>query len=350
VLHIDGAQLAYEGDIVTANAYAGGRHADYTTDLANERFTVTGGSLRVDLRQLTGIPIAVTGETLEMISGVVDQANTLHNQISLDWQPRRDLSVLGQLRTLDDHLASEHVQVRFRYHQVTNVVLEVTRNYDHDWQWDPSLVMPSDDPTAARRYLDLGPVLPQLIASLRGGTLISDNVDLTARTTLAADLSSDSADKSSFTPSYVELGGALDVRLRREVSVGISVLNRQTEREDFVPIVDLPGVAQALPPSAATGETSFTELGARARMQLGVRQFSATVEIYGRATHYAELYRDPTDPVPTHDTRGGGRISVDAWIGKQLRLFASYEVSSALDFEPEITSYKSVKLTMTGTY
>src|SRR5581483_2119682 len=188
----------------------------------------------------------------------------------------------------------------------------------------------SDDPTAARRYLDLGPTLPQIVASLRGGALIADNVDVSVRTTLAGDLSKDGVTKSSFSPSYLELGGAVDVRLRRELAIGISALNRQTDREDYVPVIDLAGIPQALPPNAATGETSFTELGARARLSLGARQFSSTVEIYGRSTRYAELYRDPLDPIATSDIRGGGRVSVDAWIGKQLRLFAAYEVSSAL--------------------
>jgi hypothetical protein len=182
--------------------------------------------------------------------------------------------------------------------------------------------------------------------------LLFDNVDLSQRTTLAGDLTKDGVARSSFSPAYAEFGGAIDIRLRRELAIGVSGLNRQTERDDVVPVLDLGGITQALPASAATGETDLTELGARARLSLGARRFSSTVEVYGRSTHYAALYRDadPMDRVPRSDVRGGGRVSVDAWIGKQLRLFASYEVSSALDFVPEITSYKSVRLTMTGTY
>jgi hypothetical protein len=41
---------------------------------------------------------------------------------------------------------------------------------------------------------------------------------------------------------------------------------------------------------------------------------------------------------------------VDAWIGKRLRLFASYDVSSAVALTPEVTAYKSLRLTMTGVY
>jgi hypothetical protein len=351
VLHLDGALLAYEGDIVTATAYAGGRHADYTTDLTNEGFAVAGASLRIDLRQLAGLPITVTGETLSLTSNVDDQPDSAHRQFELEWQPRRDLSVLAQARTLDDKLANERLTFRARYHEVTNLVFDVMRRFDNDWRWDPTLVV-ADDPTTARRYLDLGPVLPQLVVSLRGGTLLAENVDFTARTTVAADLTPSGTAKSSYSAAYVEVGGALEVRLRRAVAVGVSALSRQTDRDELVdgPITDVRLIAQPLPPSAATGETGFTELGTRLRLSLGARTLSAMLELYGRRTSYARDYVDPTNPIDPRDVRGGGRVTVDAWIGKQLRLFASYDLSTAIAFSPEITSYKSLRLTMTGVY
>ena len=351
VLHLDGALVAYDGDVVTASAYAGGRHPDYTVDLADERFAVVGASLRVDLRRLVALPIAVTGETLSLTSYVAGQPDSSHRQLGIDWQPRRDLTVVGQVRTLDDKIANAHLQLRARYHQVTNLVLDVVRRLDTDWRWDPSLIS-ADDPTSARRYLDLGPVLPQLVASLRGGTLIAENVDLFARGTIAGALTRSGEPGSSFSAAYVELGGALEVRLRRTVSVGTSGLYRRTNRDDLVggPVTDLRLVAQPLPPSAATGENSFTELGTRVRMSLGARRFSAMIELYGRRTRYPELYVDPTNSILTSDVRGGGRVTVDAWIGKRLRLFAAYDLSSALELSPEITSYKSLRLTMTGVY
>lgn len=351
VLHLDGGLIAYDGDIVSASAYGGGRHADYTTDLTNERYAVTGASLRVDFRKLVALPIAITAQSLSLTSYVADQPDSTHRQLAVDWEPRRDLTLTAQLRTLDDKLANERLQLRARYHEVTNLVFDVTRRFDTDWRWDPSLITP-DDPTSARRYLDLGPVLPQVIASLRGGTLIAENVDLLARTTIAADLSGATAQRSSFSAAYVEAGGAVELRLRRTVAVGASALTRQTERADPAggPVTDVRLVAQPLPPSSATGERSFTEIGARARMSLGARRLSALLEIYGRRTHYAELYVDPTNPVDTSDIRGGGRVTVDAWIGKRLRLFAAYDVSSAIEHLPEITSYKSLRLAMTGVY
>jgi hypothetical protein len=354
MLHLDGALLAYDGDVVTASVYAGGRHTDYTTALASERYGVAGASARVDLRRLASLPIAITGETLAVASGVAGQPDSSHRQLEIDWQPRRDFTVFGQVRTLDDKIANERVQFRARYHEVTNLVFDVMRRFDTDWRWDPSLIAPdrADDPTTARRYLDLGPVLPQVITSLRGGTLIAENVDLLARTTIATDLTKTGEPKTSFSAAYVELGGALEVRLRRTAALGVSLLSRQTKREDLAsgPITDVRLVAQPLAPSAATGERGFTEAGARMRMSLGARRFSGMVEVYGRQTRYAEIYRDPTNPVDTSDFRGGGRVTLDAWIGKRLRLFASYDLSSAIEHTPEITSYKSLRLTMTGIY
>jgi hypothetical protein len=353
VLHLDGGLLAYDGDVVTASAYAGGSHADYVTtaELADERYAVTGASLRVDLRRLASLPIAFTGETVAVTRGPAGQSDSTHRQLEVDWQPRLDFTVFAQLRTLGGSLASERLQFRGRYRQVTNLVFDVMRRFGTDWRWDPSFLA-ADDPMSARRYLDLGPVVPQLIASLRGGTLIAENVDLLARTTIAADLSKPGEPRSSFSAGYVELGGALEVRLRRTVAVGASALSRQTTREDVPggPIIDVRLSPQPLPPSESTGERGFTEAGARMRMSLGARRFSAMAEVYGRQTRYAIAYRDPTNRIDTSDFRGGGRVTLDAWIGKRVRLFASYDLSSAIEYTPQITSYKSLRLTMTGVY
>jgi hypothetical protein len=54
--------------------------------------------------------------------------------------------------------------------------------------------------------------------------------------------------------------------------------------------------------------------------------------------------------IPTQDYRGGGRVTVDAWIGARLRLFASYELSSRLDLQREIYGFKSLRLMMEGVY
>jgi len=351
VLHLDGALVAYDGDIASATAYVGGRHADYTTDLTSERYLVAGGALRVDLRKLVGLPIAITGETMSLTSYAADQPDSAHRQLAIDWQPHRDLTLTGQLRTLDDKLASERLQLRARYHEVTNLAFEVERRFDTDWRWDPSLIV-ADDPTIARRYLDLGPVLPQVVASLRAGTLIAENVDLVARGAIAADLTGTDATRSSFSAAYAELGGAVEVRLRRTFALGASALTRRTSRVDPPggPVTDVRLVAQPLPASAETGENSFTEFGARARMSLGARRLSGLIEVYGRRTRYPALYVDPTNPIPTSDLRGGGRVSVEAWIGKRLKLSAAYDATTAIDQTPEITLYKSLRLTMTGAY
>jgi hypothetical protein len=202
----------------------------------------------------------------------------------------------------------------------------------------------------ARRYLDLGPPRPQTLFSLRGGTLIAENIDLFARVAASTDESDELTPPQAYTASYLELAGAAEIRLRRTVVLGASVLTRTTERQVMAPIIDERNTTQPLPESAAMGEDRFVEIGLTGRMTLGARRFSALLELYGRRTKFAQAYEDPLLPIELFDTRGGGRFTVDAWVGKRIRLFASYDVSSALASAPEITGYKSLRLTMTGVY
>lgn len=350
VIHLDGVLASYDGKVVTATGYTGFRHSDYTRDQSIKRAAVAGGSLRVDLRGLpTALPIAVQTEYLALGSAL-EQPATSSALLQADWRPRRDFAVIGQIRALDRKIANQRLEIRARYRQVTNFVLDVMHRDQDDWRWDPSLVA-TEDPTAPRRYLDLGPVVPQLVASVRAGTLIAENVDLYVRGAAAADVSKQGEVKSSFAAPYVEIGGALELRLRRTVSIGASALTRQTHRDPAPGILDDHMTIDPLPTNPAVrGEDGFTEVGTSVRMTLGARKFSALFELYGRRTSYPAIYVDPILAVPASDVRGGGRFTLDAWVGRQLRLFAALDMSSAFDFAPEITGYKSLRLMMSGVY
>jgi hypothetical protein len=355
VLHLDGLYAAYEGKTLTAAIYSGTRHSDYSRDQSPNRPLAAGATLRFDLRGLTDkVPIVVTGDVMGLTkSSVTGEDNVDTEQIEIDWRPRRDVVVLGAIRGVNGVLANQHVEVRTRYRQVTNFVFDVTRTFDADWRWDPSLVTrPTEDLTEARRYLDLGPVLPQILASARAGTLIAENIDLLARIATATDTTKRGTKVDTFSAPYVEGGGALEVRLRRQAAFGLSFLRRVNTRTIAMAdlIVDEHGPIQPLPNSSLIGQEGFTEVGATLKLTLGARKFSAMVEIYGRQTDYANVYVDPISPLPTSDLRGGGRFTVDAWVSRKVRLFASYDVSSALDTAPDINGYKSLRMMVSGIY
>jgi hypothetical protein len=365
VLHMYGAQASWDGKLVRATAYGGSRVPDYTLAVADQqldRAGIAGGSVRADLRGLvTPIPFVLSVEGLTFTRlGSGDNLPSSNAVLEVDWLPHEGLALIGQARSLDGEWANEHVQLRARYHQVTNVVVDVTHHHENDWRWDPSLVGPqANDPLAPKRYLDLGPVVPQLLVSARAGTLIAENVDLYGRVAASDDLRTNIATDSSFAASYVEGGGALEVRLRRTIALGISGLTRRTRRYDDLArrIQDVPGMADPLPLAASTGERGFVEAGATLRMTLGARKFSALVEIYGRDTDYARVYcigtrcqSDNDTGVKQSDVHGGGRFSVDAWIGRRVRMFASYDLSSSIPLAPELTGYKSLRVIMEGVY
>lgn len=365
IIHLDGALLAYDGKILTASGYAGVRHSDYTRDQSDQRPTVYGASLRFDLRGLrTSIPLAVQGEVLAMgasrLNADARQPATNSSLIQGDWRPRQDVALIAQFRQLDGKAASQRLEVRARYKQVTNLVFDLLHRTQDDWQWDPALTVPDADPTKARRYLDLGPVMPQFIGSVRAGTLIAENVDLLVRGAFASEGRREELDAagtkrellSTFAAPYFEFGGALEVRLRRTVALGMSLLSRQTNHPlpDGTVIFDQKDTPQPLPRYESRGEEGFTELGGSLRMSLGARKFSSLVEVYGRRTRYAQLYDDPTLLVPGSDLRFGGRFTIDAWVGDRVRISTAYDVSSALEASPEITGYRSLRLMLTGVY
>lgn len=354
VVHLDGITAAWEGTLLQTAIYSGVRHSDYTRTQSNRRPAVFGASLRFDLRGLPRpLPIALQGEFLALGESVeAEQPATQSAMLQGDWRPRRDIAVIGQVRTLDGNVASQRVEVRARYKQVTNLVFDLMRRTENDWRWDPSLVAPDLETGTARRYLDLGPVVPQVVGSLRAGTLIAENVDLYLRGAFAADVGDEPGElRNSFASPYAEVGGAFEVRLRRAIALGASVLTRDTQRgEDVMPTRDTPGSTQAIPANELRGEEGFTEAGATLKLTLGARQFSTGVEVYGRRTRYAILYEDPILEIPNTDVRLGGRVSLDAWIGPNLKLYAAYDATSTLEMSPQVTGYRSLRLMMSGVY
>ena len=372
ILHLDGLHVAYEGPTLTAALYTGARHAEYTRDQSDARPVAGGASLRIDLRGLTDkVPIAVSGEYLALSKSDETGQDAVETSLAqIDWRPRQDIAVIARIRGVNGELANQRLELRTRYKQVTNFVFDIMRRFEADWRWDPALARPSSitvggvlDPNAqtldARRYLDLGPVLPQVIASARAGTLIRENIDLLARVALASDFLTDATEQlTSYNARYLELGGAVEVRLRRQIALTLSVLSRQTDRTLVAAdqrTIDNPGMVDAPiadPVLNTLGEEGFTEAGATLKMTLGARKFSALVEVYGRNTTYSVLYADPMTPsaIPADDQRGGGRFQFDAWVSRRIRLFVSYDVSSQLSTAPEISGYKSLRLTITGIY
>jgi hypothetical protein len=351
VVHLRGLYAAYEGRTLTLSGYGGQRRADYQRELADYQPAIAGASAKLDVRGLVPeLPLALAAELLRVgASAEVGQPGSSSAQLQVDWRPRADIAVIGQQRWLDGDVASQHLEVRTRYRDVTNVVFEVSRRLADDWRWDPTFVRPAATPTEPRRYLELGPVVPQLLVSARGGTLIAENLDLFARIAAAPDTGDANSPSQTFAASYLELAGALEARVRRQVAIGASALSRDTRREDRDPIPDTAEAADPLPPSGRQGDEGFIELGGTARLTLGARRLSALIEVYGRWTRFPPVYGEVGD-LPSRDARQGGRFTIDAWIGKQLRLFATYEVSSAVDAAPEISGYRSLRVVASGVY
>jgi hypothetical protein len=307
---------------------------------------VTHLSLRADFtaRRRNKLPLVVSAEALTL-------RDRQHVQAQLAWRPRTTLAVTAAARALDGRVVHERVSVRGRFREINSIVAELSHRHRDDWRWDPAVVTRDDQVAASPRpYLELGPVLPRLFAQLRAGTVLFDNIDLVARVATAIDLTDSGAVKSSLSAGYLELGGALEVRLRRTLAVGAAVTTRGTSRLPVEPTVDADGTSP-LPPDGSYGERSFLEAGVNARLSLGARTLTFAGELYGRRTRLVPLYLiSEGEPALSDIDYLGGRASVDAWIGRRLRLMARYEVVSELPTAPEITGYKSLRILGEATF
>jgi hypothetical protein len=352
ITHVDGLTIAWDGPAVQATATFGGRVSTLT---AGERGglpePMTQLTVRGDLTALKRkLPAVASAELLR-----IDGRSHLHTQIA--WQPRPTLAIGASARSLDGKLVNERLSIRGRFRDINAVFAELVHRHRDDWQWDPAVISLDENGTAEpRRYLDLGPSLPRLTAQLRAGTVLFDNIDLLARAATALDLRDDVDQPSSFSAAYLELGGALEVRLRRTLAVGASITTRKTNREKVTPVVDVAG-PMTLPLDGSYGDESFVEGGGTARLTLGARTLTFAGELYARRTTYAALYQADADPdtgviqpVDYETTHLGGRTSVDAWINRKLRVLARYEVVTQVKRAPEVTGFKSLRVIVEATF
>ncbi len=364
IAHVDGLWASWERSGVRLTGYFGARVPDWYQDnpgypdARRQGGVVTGGELAVDLRQYR-LPFKLKVRALAF-------ENHGHTDVTVDWSARPDLIATGVVRLFDGEIVREHVTLRYRVSDETRLVVDGDVRQRRDPIWDYAFYR-ADERFAARRYLDLGPSLPRIAGRARAGTVILDNVDVLVHAGFAVDARGTTDEPSYHAASWFETGGALEVRVRRAVALGLSALIRNYSRRDPEMVVrDREDEVQPLELQPLhLGERSLIEGGGSARFSSGARRFSAAVEIYLRKTKFAERYQDDGSygrgaaglgddelvrVLGPDDFRGGGRISFEAWITPNLRMRAEYDVSSRLDLAPEILGLKSLRLVAEGTF
>jgi hypothetical protein len=350
VSHVDGLTVAWDGPVVTAAATFG---ANVTTLTAGQRSGLPEPVSQLSVRG----DFTAHKRKLPLVAGaeLLSTNGHAHLHAQLAWQPRATLAIGASARTLDGKLVNERLSVRARIREINSIFAEISHQDARDWRWDPQLVdhVPpmSGEP---RGYLELGPVLPRLTFQVRAGTVLYDNVDLFVRAAGASDLRDElKTPASSFSAAYAELGGALEVRLRRTLAVGAQLTSRTTRRTETEPRRDSNDEAEALPlPENGTyGDVSFVEGGGTARLSLGARTLTFSGEAYARRTRFAALYVDPNSEERIDATTHlGGRAAVDAWINRRLRVMARYELVTQVKRAPEITGFKALRVIVEATF
>ncbi|ACY15248.1 hypothetical protein [Haliangium ochraceum] len=360
VIHFDGLTAAYEVEAVQLSMFGGRVAGEYgfSPSQLQSNEGVLGLSARVDLSPLTRVPMALT------LNNVVYD-DFAHSFAALSTHWRRVFDARVSVRTRNEIIAQFAGELRARVTAVTLATVEFEHSTENDWRYDALLV--DDDGRGmdgARRYLDLLPPRPRSYLGVRAGTVLLDNIDLLARVAAAGERAlPDERDLvaeigSEFLTGYLDIGAAMEVRLQRSLTVGLSVLRRgYAEREpegslDVVAPGESPDISDpvTLPTRSELSRfrgRSFGELGALLRYNLGSQQFSASGEVFWRVYETEPLYESDDYP---DDIRSGVRFLIDGRLNEHLRLGAEYEATSALPVFPELPGLRSLRMFVEGRF
>ena len=347
VAHFDGLTVGYASPTVTVSAFAGQSvylHGFDAGTHLSEGGVISGASAKLDMFELRRLPLVFSGDVLQF-----DGRRHLEGGVALRWS--RTMHLRGSLRLVDDELAQQALRLRTRVSEVTTISVELDNQSRADWSYDLLLQEPTSDPTDPRRYLNLGPPLPRLHLNVRAGTVWFKNLDVLFRGAVAIEhRDPDRELPSSFRSSYVEGGGALEVRVRRSLRLGASASARRYGTTATDQVTSRPGLADPLLEHlGSVGVESFVEGGLNVLYTAGARRFNARTELYSR------LYDMETPLVGPDadelDLRTGGRFSVEGWAGQRLRLRTEYDVSfNRLRLAPELNGVKTLRVLLEGTF
>ena len=342
VVHFDGSTFGYETKVLSLNVWSGQRVSLYGFDDLESPPLVVGSGARLDLFEWKRIPLVLTTDTLDL-EGVT------HREYGLAFRWSDDIMIRASVRRLGGEFARQTLRVWTRLSEVTTVNVDLDNRTEDDWMYDLWMLRPvAPAPGEPRSYLNLGIPLPRLQLAARAGTVILRNLDVLLRAAAAIEHAGENQD-AEFSPSYVEAGGAIEVRLRRNLRLGSTFVARRYKRDDREPILELPEPQPIPDPGDEIGDQSFYEGGIGLDYSVGARRFNAAAELYARA--YDRL--SPYEEVVTtgFDTHSGGRFSVEGWAQSQLRIKAEYDVSlGAIETAPELRGVKMLRVLAEGTF
>ncbi len=345
VIHYEGFTIGYDTPALKLSLMGGQRVSLY--GLPNDQLTGNGSvgavSIRADFYELQGWPLVVFGSTLDF-----DQ--TSHRRAGLAYRWNRNILLSSSLRGIDGELSRSDFRLRARLSKVTTVNVQLNNRFRSDWSFGPlQLRNPTSEDTDRRRYLDLGPVLPRSVLSVRYGTVFLRNLDVLLRAGAAYDRRDrDKTAASSFSSSYAELGGAAELRVRRTLRVGSSLASRRYFISNHKAGMLTPGLPDRLPDQlGSTGPTSFWQGGVNLHYSPGARQFSGSAELYGRRYSLRSEFLSDTTAI----FRSGGRFSLEAWVMDRIRLKAEYDLTfGTLVMAPELRDLKTLRVLLEGSF
>ena len=346
IAHFDGLTVGYETRAFQFGSFSGTRVSLYGLNkgISSEPSLIAGSNFRINLYRLRKVPLVLGARFLNF-----DDAEHFDGEMGL--RISNDVLFRGTLRASDGALAHESASVRARLSKVTTFHVILDNRHRRDFAYDLIVGTGAADygPDDPRRFLNLGRPLPRVKLSVRAGTVLFDNLDLLLRGAIAREHAGAGEPEHPFSPSYFEGGIATEVRFRRSLSIGGSLLARRYRRKPA--IADLQDVEALLADPLALGEHSFYEGDVSFQYKVGTRKLDARADFYTRAYQGARQYVIPEIDEFKVELRSGARFAVSSWIDERLRLKGEYEAAfSPRYLAPEIRGSKSLRVILEAVF
>ncbi|MFH0899559.1 MAG: hypothetical protein V2A73_02895, partial [Pseudomonadota bacterium] len=268
--HFDGALLAYETDVVCASAYLGQRVSLFGPDSRYFTTVKTQDSVGLLGGAAARFQTAVFAMPLRVSADFIGLEGERYVQAAVTLTPSPNTSIAATGRSHDDRLAFWQATARAHLQEIGVFSAQVDHRLEADWGYDMSPIGSQQAAEWSGRFLNLGKLPPSLRITTTASLAPYSSWDLILRGVGA--WSESTSEAKLFSPTYFEINGGTELRLRYGLSIGVDGVSRRYHDDDTS--VLLPGIGEV------GGHRSLYGAAARVRHALGRRSLMGQIEAF----------------------------------------------------------------------
>ena len=328
--NFDGVSAAYDHKAVEVNGFFGQRVSSFFED---DPGIVAGGGIKLRGEELVDYPVDWYIDFLRFDSGNDDLEATQFIETKAKAQVMDGTRVYLRGRLIDDgeELGVGRVggQVRHSFNDDLLTILDVEKNFAREVVFDYF----GNQSVDVANVIEVGQDLGLAMLNPQNSTLISARANYMVNKTVEtygffrSRLVKNADESDGFSRPFNEFGAAISALIGQRLSAGTQYKLRIHDLDENGNVE-----GTAFDDTTGTGTKQFHEVSANARYNFGKKKAAAGIGGYFRLYDFETPYA-----TVELDGRAGGRVDVEYWPSKIMRLMANGEVA-----QPSQTFYADI--------